>query len=42
MGKVKEEWKLKGKGGSVRKLINITERKIPDNPSKMQPHKTGT
>ena len=39
MRKLREEWELKGKGGSERKLYKITERKIP---SKMQPHKTGT
>lgn len=35
MGKLKEEWELKVKGGSERKLIKITEKKLPGNPSKM-------
>lgn len=35
-------WELKRKEGSERKLIKITERKIPDIPSKVQPHKAGT
>lgn len=42
MEKLEEEWELKRKEGSERKLIKITEREIPDIPSKVHPHKAGT